>query len=280
MKYNLNINNRAFNAIKEKRKRVEIRVTTDGLDYKLVKKDDIIKFTSYDNETLKCRVVKNNWYPTMEELLTIEGCKYTLSSTDDFDEGVKSINSFTGYKEGIKKNGVHAIHIEPIQIFIESLNCISDNIDIDKYLYYVQLVKSNMAYPDWLGDFTKEDIKELLENGSKIWIYYLDSEFVCSMMLIPADKKGLSKLGLNDYDYKSIVDYGPMMVNPKYTGNNLQFQMLQELDKYCKDYYLYAASTIHPDNIYSINNLLKDNFECINQVDLKRGTRNVYLKKL
>lgn len=114
--YELEINNRAFNAIKEKRKKVEIRVTkiNDSFDYEIIKEKDIINFTSYDGEKIKCMVNKVNWYKTIEELLIIEGTKYTLSSTDDFNKGVESINSFPGYTEGIKKNDVYAIHIEVI----------------------------------------------------------------------------------------------------------------------------------------------------------------------
>ena len=114
--YELDINNRAFNAIKEKQKRIEIRVTKidDYFDYGIIKAKDIINFTSYDGEKISCRVNKVNWYKTIEELLTVEGTKYTLSSTDDFDKGIKSINSFPGYTDGINKNGVYAIHIELI----------------------------------------------------------------------------------------------------------------------------------------------------------------------
>lgn len=32
--------------------------------------------------------------------------------TNDFNEGVKSINSINGYEEAIKENGVYAIHAE------------------------------------------------------------------------------------------------------------------------------------------------------------------------
>ena len=84
-----------------------------------------------------------------------------------------------------------------------------------------------------------------------------------------------------DKNFKDVVDYGPMFVNSKYIGNGLQFQMLKELDKYCLNLgYKYAVGTIHPDNLYSINNLVKDNFEQVNQKQFKRGIRNIYLKKL
>ena len=116
MEYNLDINPRAFKAIKAKTKRVEIRATRLGnnhFDYSILKPNDIIIFTSNDEE-LKCLITEINWYKSIEELLTLEGTKYTLSSTDDYEAGIKSINSLDGYKEAIPVNGVYAIHIEPI----------------------------------------------------------------------------------------------------------------------------------------------------------------------
>ena len=63
---------------------------------------------------------------------------------------------------------------------------------------------------------------------------------------------------------------GSCIVNPKYVGNGLQFQMLEELDKLClKQGYKYVAATIHPENIYSINNLVKDNFINIDKKELR-----------
>lgn len=115
MLYELDINNRAFNAIKNRTKRIEIRTTKIGqnhFDYSKLKENDIINFTSYDGEKIKVKVIDVNHYDSIEELLTMEGTRYTLSSTNDFAEGVKSINSINGYKEAIKINGVYAIHIQ------------------------------------------------------------------------------------------------------------------------------------------------------------------------
>ena len=115
MEYNFDINNRAFKAIKEGTKRVEIRATKLGgnhFDYGVLKDGDIINFTSFDGEELKCLVGDVNHYDSIEELLTLEGTRYTLSSTNDYNKGVESINSISGYKEAIPVNGVYAIHIK------------------------------------------------------------------------------------------------------------------------------------------------------------------------
>lgn len=163
-------------------------------------------------------------------------------------------------------------------IDIKQLRCKMQNIDIDYYIEFRDSVKKHMPYPDWLGDFTKDDLEELHSQGAIIWIYYLEQIPVCSMMLIPSTKKSLNKFELN-YDEREVVDYGPMFVHPKYRGNRLQYQMLNELDKYCLESgYKYAVTTVHPDNIYSIQNLIKDGFKLITKKQFTRGLRNVYLK--
>lgn len=117
MEYNFDINNRVFKAIKERKKRIEIRATKLGsnhFDYSILKEKDVIEFTSYDNEKMKCIITELNWYKSVEELLMLEGTRYTLSSTNDYNEGINSINKLDGYKEAIKENGVYAIHIKTI----------------------------------------------------------------------------------------------------------------------------------------------------------------------
>ena len=42
-----------------------------------------------------------------------------MSSTNDFEKGVKSLTRFKGYKTGILKYGIYAIHIERIQSYHE-----------------------------------------------------------------------------------------------------------------------------------------------------------------
>lgn len=165
-------------------------------------------------------------------------------------------------------------------MMLKELKCIDNNINIEEYINFREDVKSYMEYPEWLGDFTKEELIDMLSNNSKIWIYKDNNIDVSSCMIIPSTKKAINKFEL-DLDYKEVLDYGPMFVSKDYIGNSLQYQMLKELDKYAIEHnYKYAVATVHPDNIYSINNLLKDNFKLISTKDFKRGTRNIYLKQL
>lgn len=166
MEYNFDINARAFNAIKERTKRVEIRTTKLGnnhFDYSKLKPNDTIIFTSKD-EKIKCLVTEINWYKNIQELLKLEGTKYTLSSTDDYDEGIKSINSLDGYAEAIKINGVYAIHIKPI------INSIHDMRLQKEYYNYIKNGTKRIEIR------LNDEKRKLLKLDDSIRLHLLDDE--------------------------------------------------------------------------------------------------------
>lgn len=154
---------------------------------------------------------------------------------------------------------------------IEELYCISDQINVEQYLKFYRAIKSCMKDPDWLGDYSKEELEDTLRNGGKIWIFFNDQDVVCSMMGLPSIDKTSGK---------RMVSYGPMLVNPKYIGNHLQYQMLKVLDQYYSSICSYAMTTAHPNNIYSTRNLEEGGFKLVGTQTLKRGLRNIYVKDL
>ncbi len=284
--YDFNLNDRAFNAISEGRKKVEIRVTKlDGsFDYSILKENDLIRFTNSKNKRIKCKVTKISWYQTIEELLTTEGTKYTLSSTDNFDEGVKSINSFEGYTEGMKVNGVYAIHLEYLGVdkyTLDEFECVSENIDLDYYIEFRESVRSKMERPEWLGEIPKEGLEGMLSIGGKIWMYYLGDVPVCTWMFIPAGEDAKEDLEIEGIDYNLMGDIGPVFVNFDYLGHGLMYQMLVKFDEYLKSIgYKYVMTTVHPENVFSSNNMVKNGMRKVSQKVFKRGPRDIYFKEL
>lgn len=112
MRHKLNLNDRAFDSIINKAKRVEIRCSSDRHNYDKFNIGDLIEFKNTKAEEIVCRIKEINHYDTAEELFMLEGTRYTTSSTNDFNEAVKRINGLSNYKEKISKSGVYAIHIE------------------------------------------------------------------------------------------------------------------------------------------------------------------------
>ena len=163
---------------------------------------------------------------------------------------------------------------------LENLNCVSKNVNLEDYLYLYKYVRDNMENPEWLGTFTKEEIIEILNNKGKIWLYYDNKNLVCSMMYIPSNNKSLKKHNIS-YDEKLVGSLGPIMVNPNYVGNGYQRQMMKILDEYCKSINKkYIFTKVCSDNVYSLNNMLKDNYVVTDEYENERGKNTTLLKEL
>ena len=122
MIWELNINNRAAKAIKNGTKRIEIRANKNNSnnDYSKLEIGDVIEFTSDDKEIFYVKVKEVNYYKTLEELLMLEGTRYTTSSTNDYKEAINNVYKINGYKDAVRDNGVYAIHME----YLYSLNTV------------------------------------------------------------------------------------------------------------------------------------------------------------
>jgi len=119
MKIKKTINNRAFRALLNGVKRIEIRANKNNKDinsFNLVDCGDEVIFTNLKtHEKLKAVIKRKTLYQTIRELLITEGTRYSLSSTNDLEMGIKSIESIGDYKKLINKNGVFAIEFEEVE---------------------------------------------------------------------------------------------------------------------------------------------------------------------
>ena len=155
---------------------------------------------------------------------------------------------------------------------------VSNNVNIDDYLYLFNYVRDNMEHPEWLGTFTKEEIVELLGIGGKIWLYYDKDDPVCSVFYIPCSNKALKKHNVN-YDESITGSLGPIMVRKEYIGNGLQYAMLQVLNEYVESIgKKHMFTKAHADNIYSINNILKDSYKVVDEYENERGPMKAFVK--
>ena len=164
---------------------------------------------------------------------------------------------------------------------INEFNCISEHNNIDEYLEFYKYVKSNMKEPSWLGEFSLNELKNILNNEGKLFNFYDNNIIVCSLLYIPSNNKTLEKHNLK-YDEDLVGSCGPIMVNPEYVGNKFQKQMLELLDKYCKNIgKIYIFTKVHPDNIYSINNFISDGYKFVETYKTSSGElRSVYFKEI
>lgn len=118
MNYTLNLNEWPFNATKAGTKKIEGRTPRDENDtrYEDMKAGDTITFTNnVTNEQMACDVLSVKHYHDVRTMLELEGVENVLSSKGNIEEGIESYNSLQGYEERIKKYGIYAIGVRPIE---------------------------------------------------------------------------------------------------------------------------------------------------------------------
>lgn len=162
----------------------------------------------------------------------------------------------------------------------ENLKCVDIDVDLNDYLHLYDYVRNSMSHPIWLGTFEKSEIIDILSRGGKIWLYYDGSQTVCSMFYIPTNNASLKKHNVLS-DENVTGSLGPIMVSPEYVGNGYQSKMMLELEKYCKSIgKKYIFTKAHCDNIYSINNMLKNGYEIVDEYNNERGNMFAFIKKI
>jgi len=167
-----------------------------------------------------------------------------------------------------------------INMKLTDLREVSNNIDLDEYLYLYKYVRDNMEHPEWLGTFTLDEIKEILSYGGKIWLYYDDKNLVCSMFYIPANQESLNKRNIRALASET-GSLGPIMVSPDYIGNGFMLKMLNVFNSYCISIgKKYIFTKAHSDNLYSINNMYKDGYKLVDEYENERGKMSAFIKKL
>ncbi len=155
---------------------------------------------------------------------------------------------------------------------------VDNNVNLDDYLNLYNDVRNNMEHPEWLGTFTKEEIKDILKIGGKIWLYYDKDIPVCSVFYIPVSNKSLRKHNV-EYDESETGSLGPIMVRKEYVGNGLQSAMLEVLDKYVNEIgKKHMFTKCHADNIYSSNNIIKNGYKIVHEYENERGNMIAFIK--
>lgn len=160
------------------------------------------------------------------------------------------------------------------------LKCVSENVNLDEYLWLYSYVRDNMEHKEWLGTFTREEIEDVLSAGGKIFMYYDGTTPVCSMFYMPVKNKTLTKHNV-EHDESIVGSLGPIMVSKDYVGNGFQREMMKVLDEYAKSIgkeYIYTKA--QSENIYSINNMLKNGYEIVHEYESERGMATALIKKI
>lgn len=112
------------------------------------------------------------------------------------------------------------------------------------------------------------------------YILYFENEIIGLFVLTLNPKDDI----INEYqleDANNIAILDSVMIKREFRGSKLQLQGMKIIDIDCKKLNIdKIVATVHPDNKYSLNNLLEDNYKIINTINIHGGIRNILIKEV
>lgn len=155
--------------------------------------------------------------------------------------------------------------------------------DAEDLITFLERVRAEMTHPEWFYLDPPELVREMLEDGTMtLWLAEENQQIVAIFdILKPAlrDYNYGYDLNLQEDELLQVVHMDTAAVHSAYRGRGLQAQMVQmaerELSGNGKKILL---STVHPENKFSLNNMLQQGY-AIQKLVEKYGSRRYILRK-
>lgn len=130
-----------------------------------------------------------------------------------------------------------------------------------------------MENKDYFYPLTKEEFLTPILNKDNAYFIKKQNEVIALFVATCDIPDVLKEYELSNYNVMLIDS---IMVIEKFRGYGLQRKVLEFLFKRVKELKLDGlVATVHPDNIYSLNNFLSSGYEIINKLNIHGGPRYI-----
>ena len=136
---------------------------------------------------------------------------------------------------------------------------------VDQYIDFSNLIKSTLENPEFFENYSKKDLIELLENGSKIYLFKYHEFAIASCMLLKISKNRLKELGILD---ENGIELGPQAVFLDMRGNGIQKFMIKTMEDISKELkYSYIIGVVQKEDEIANSNFKKLHYQIVKEID-------------
>lgn len=163
-------------------------------------------------------------------------------------------------------------NIENIDIHVIDKN------ELDKLILFQKEIIDNMNNKEWFVPLTEEEFLTPIEGKDNAYFFTYDNEIIGLLVLTCDIPDVLEEYKLPKGDYMLIDS---VMVKDEYRGYGLQREMLKFAYDRARMLNMDGlVATIHPDNLYSLNNFYLEDYKLLHKLKIHGGPRDVVIKKL
>ena len=154
--------------------------------------------------------------------------------------------------------------------------------ELDKYLEFSHVVKDMMAEDDWFFLDPDEEVREMMAREAVgIWLAENGDRIAAVFCVVYPGLEDFNigyDLEFSEEELKRVVHMDTAAVHPDYRGRGLQNRMMRHAEQELQGKILLC--TIHPDNRYSLNNVLKLGYTIEKKTERYDSVRYILRKDL
>ena len=155
--------------------------------------------------------------------------------------------------------------------------------DLDSFLTLIRETKAAMEQQDWFFLDPEEEIRDLMERRAmELWVAMDSGRMAGAFSLIHPGLEPFNygfDLGFPEAMLRRVVHMDTVAVHPHYRGRGLMGRLMEVMEgELAKVPGRILICTIHPDNVYSLNNVRRRGYSVAGE-KAKYGSVRLFLRK-
>lgn len=157
--------------------------------------------------------------------------------------------------------------------------------DTENFIKLLYDVQAAMPHKEWFYLDPPEEIREMMADGTmQLWVAMDGDQLAGAFdILIPGTQEFNygHDLGFTEEELLRVINMDTAAVHPDYRGQGLQRRLMQEAEKEIAGMgQRILLCTVHPDNPYSLNNVLKQGYTIQKKLEKYGSVRYILRRDL
>ena len=152
--------------------------------------------------------------------------------------------------------------------------------ELEDYIHFIHAVQDAMSQSDWFAIDPDEETRALAAEGAlSFWLAETDARLAAVFSIIRPGLRDFNlgyELGLPEADLQRVIHMDTAAVHPDFRGHGMQNRLIAHAEQFLPGKILLC--TIHPENRYSLQNVLKLGYRIEKQV-ARYGSVRYILRK-
>lgn len=157
--------------------------------------------------------------------------------------------------------------------------------DTEPFIQLMASVRQSMDHKEWLYLDSPDEVRDMMRDGTMaLWVAADGRRIVGAFDVLYPQYASFNygyTIGLSNEELLQVVNMDTAVVDPEYRGLGLQYRLMQcAQNELAQTGRHILMCTVHPENQYSLNNVLAQGYTICKTVNMYGSVRHILRKDI